>query len=396
MLCLSTCGNELRRFLDEDSAAIATATNLTATLTSTASGSTSTAPIPLTVTFNRAVTGLTLMGFTTTNATVSTLATLSASSYTLNLHPIAAGAVSVSLNSGVARDSSGATHAQSNTLSFTFVAGAAGIRVTAGSGLQTTEAGGTAQFTIRLNSPPTSNVTIALSSADTTEGTVAPASMVFNSTNWSIDQTATITGVNDSILDPFQAYTITTGAATSLDAAYNGINADDVSVTNLDNEKRIYVTQANYSPAFGNFTVIDNLCNTDVNKPATGTYKAIIVTDNGTGRRASVTSNAGDGQIDWVLAANTAYFRPSGTALMTTNANNIFVFGALTNSFGTAAINYWTGLETDWTSHVQDCGNWTSTTGSGNYGLASDTGGNAIKSGGPNCTENHHLLCAEQ
>ena len=38
----------------------------------------------------------------------------------------------------------------------------------------TTEAGGTATFTVVLNTQPTADVTIALSSSDTAEGTVAP------------------------------------------------------------------------------------------------------------------------------------------------------------------------------------------------------------------------------
>ena len=50
----------------------------------------------------------------------------------------------------------------------------AGITVTPTAGLMTTEAGGTATFTVVLNTQPTADVTIALSSSDTTEGTVAP------------------------------------------------------------------------------------------------------------------------------------------------------------------------------------------------------------------------------
>ena len=43
----------------------------------------------------------------------------------------------------------------------------------------TTEGGGTASFTVVLNTQPTASVTIALSSSDTTEGTVSPASLTF-------------------------------------------------------------------------------------------------------------------------------------------------------------------------------------------------------------------------
>ncbi len=45
--------------------------------------------------------------------------------------------------------------------------------------LITTEAGGTATFTVVLNTEPTDTVTIGVSSSDTTEGTVSPASLSF-------------------------------------------------------------------------------------------------------------------------------------------------------------------------------------------------------------------------
>ena len=57
---------------------------------------------------------------------------------------------------------------------------AAGITVTpTTTRLTTTEAGGTATFTVVLNTQPTADVTIALSSSNPTEGTVVPASLVF-------------------------------------------------------------------------------------------------------------------------------------------------------------------------------------------------------------------------
>ena len=49
-----------------------------------------------------------------------------------------------------------------------------GIIVNPTSGLTTTEAGGTAAFSVVLNSQPTADVTIGLSSTDTTEGTISP------------------------------------------------------------------------------------------------------------------------------------------------------------------------------------------------------------------------------
>ncbi len=114
-----------------------------------------------------------------------------------------------------------------------------GILVTPSSGLQTTEASGagrTATFNIQLTSPPTSSVTIALSSSDTTEGTVSPSQVTFDASNFSTPKTVTITGVDDALDDGDVAYTIITAPATSADTDYNNLDAVDVSVTNLDNE----------------------------------------------------------------------------------------------------------------------------------------------------------------
>ena len=112
----------------------------------------------------------------------------------------------------------------------------AGITVSPTSGLMTTEAGGAATFTIVLNTQPTASVTIGLTSADASEGTVAPAGVTFTAANWNTPQTLTVTGVDDDLDDGDVLYTIVTAAATSTDANYNGLNAADVSVTNTDND----------------------------------------------------------------------------------------------------------------------------------------------------------------
>ena len=111
-----------------------------------------------------------------------------------------------------------------------------GITVTPSSGLTTTEAGGTATYTIALTSQPAADVTIALSSTDTAEGTVTPASLTFTPANWNIPQTVTVTGVNDAVDDGDIPYNIINAPATSADASYNGLDPIDVAVTNADGD----------------------------------------------------------------------------------------------------------------------------------------------------------------
>src|SRR5262245_26503318 len=108
------------------------------------------------------------------------------------------------------------------------------VLVTPTSGLVTTEAGGTATFTVVLNTVPSANVTISLSSSNPSEGSPSVPSLTFTPANALTPQTVTITGVPDNRADGDVAYTIVTGPAVSTDFRYSGVNPADVAVTNLD------------------------------------------------------------------------------------------------------------------------------------------------------------------
>lgn len=110
------------------------------------------------------------------------------------------------------------------------------ILVVAAANLKTTEAGGTATFTVRLQTRPSGNVTIPVSSSDTTEGTVTPAQLVFTPENWNGLRTVTVTGVNDDDIDGDQVYKIVLAAAVSSDLGYDTRDAADVDLANTDND----------------------------------------------------------------------------------------------------------------------------------------------------------------
>lgn len=119
------------------------------------------------------------------------------------------------------------------------------------SGLVTTEAFGPAGFSISLNTQPAANVTIQLSSSDTTEGVINSATtLTFTRADWNVPQSVLISGVDDSLRDFNQNYEIVTSAAVSGDPTYNGIDPPDVSVTNDDDESlqmfRTYNSNANF------------------------------------------------------------------------------------------------------------------------------------------------------
>ena len=102
------------------------------------------------------------------------------------------------------------------------------------SGLVTTEANGTATFTIVLDSQPSASVAIPLSSSDSGEGVVSSSSLLFATGNWATAQTVTLTGQDDDEVDGDIAYTITGGVFYSNDTNFDGGALGDVNATNED------------------------------------------------------------------------------------------------------------------------------------------------------------------
>ncbi|MEG4328644.1 Calx-beta domain-containing protein, partial [Microcoleus sp. herbarium5] len=111
-----------------------------------------------------------------------------------------------------------------------------GITVNPTAGLTTGEDGTKANFTVVLNTQPTADVTIGLTSDNVAEGTVSTNSLTFTPANWDTPQPVTVTGVNDSIVDGDIAYKIITAATVSQDPIYSNLDVADVSITNKDDD----------------------------------------------------------------------------------------------------------------------------------------------------------------
>jgi Ca2+-binding RTX toxin-like protein len=130
-----------------------------------------------------------------------------------------------------------------------------GMTVTPIAGLTTTEAGGTATFTVVLNTAPTADVVITLNSSNPNEGTIDVSTLTFTTTNWNIAQQVTVTGIDDAINDGDQNYSIILNPAISTDANYNGLDPRDVSLVNINND--LPVLNITTSPQ----TIVEGLSN---------------------------------------------------------------------------------------------------------------------------------------
>lgn len=158
---------------------------------------------------------------------------------------------------------------------------------------------------------------------------------------------------------------------------------------------RMFLSDVTPDAAFGGAAGADAICAQSSNKPSSGTYKALLM------------DNTRNQNLNWVLKANTDYYRSSDDALIgRTNGDRIFsLFGGnfLTNSTDINFEYIYTGIMVDsnssWSLSSDNCSNWTDGSASGR-GISADTNSTdavAITSGVDFCHYNfYRVLCVEQ
>ena len=127
---------------------------------------------------------------------------------------------------GVADQTVSATTTDDDTAGFTVAesSGSTGVA----------ETGSTDTFTVVLDKGPASDVVISVSSGDTGEATVSPATLTFTSANWDTAQTVTVTGIDDSLIDGSQTSTITLSIVDSIsNDDFDGVADQTVSALSL-------------------------------------------------------------------------------------------------------------------------------------------------------------------
>ncbi len=133
---------------------------------------------------------------------------------------------------------------------------------------QATEGGGKATFTVALIAQPSAAVTVSVTSRDTSEGTVSPSSLTFETSDWSTARTVTVTGVDDATDDGDVAWAVRLDTSSGGDASYDGLDDEDVSVTTTDDDAapaaRLVLTPSSISESGGVSTVSATLSHPSV------------------------------------------------------------------------------------------------------------------------------------
>ena len=101
--------------------------------------------------------------------------------------------------------------------------------------LSATENGGTAAYTVVLDSQPDGEVTVMPASADVSVATVS-GTLTFGPANWRSPQSLTVTAVNDDLVNEPDRSTLISNAVVG--GGYGGVEAADVAFTALDDDAR--------------------------------------------------------------------------------------------------------------------------------------------------------------
>ena len=96
--------------------------------------------------------------------------------------------------------------------------------------------GGSAGYTVVLDSQPTGDVTVTISGHDGTDVSMDPSALTFTSDNWDIAQTVTVTIDEDEDAAADQPVTLSHAVSSVDDADYNGIAAENVTVTMTEDD----------------------------------------------------------------------------------------------------------------------------------------------------------------
>ena len=161
----------------------------------------------------------------------------------------------------------------------------------------------------------------------------------------------------------------------------------------------VFITNSSWTGNIGSKSNADIFCSTDSNNPNDGTYKAMLVYNDGS-RVACTSANCSTGNfrenVDWVLGGDIYISRSNRSVMITRTSVSGIIDFPLVHAFSDTFASVWTGLNANFTTG-SNCNNWQSSNNSdfGYAGIAIDTSSSAI-SFLSNCDVPRHLICVQQ
>ncbi|TGM73049.1 DUF1554 domain-containing protein [Leptospira mtsangambouensis] len=254
--------------------------------------------------------------------------------------------------------------------------------------------GSSLTYKLNFGSEPKENVNVNIVVSNPSYATVSPTTIIWTPNDWNSEKIITVTAVNDTLLNgtrDFLIRLVPTSADTSL-----RLQERFISMQIFDNDKRLFVNSTLTKGNLGGISGADSTCSSDPKCPVGSQCKAMLGTDSGI-RRATITGDVGDGQVDWVLKPFASYVQSDNiTPVGTTNAVSLFTL-PIVNGIESPGVTTWTGLGTSWQSDPNNCSNWTnSSSGNGIVGTSSSNNVALLNNLNVACTSDLKFYCAEQ
>ena len=98
----------------------------------------------------------------------------------------------------------------------------------------TVDEGGSASYTVVLDTQPTADVTVTISGHDGTEVSVDPSTLTFTATDWNVAQTVTVSAASDDDAVVDDTVTLSHAVSSVNDTEYNNVTAVSVTVTTTE------------------------------------------------------------------------------------------------------------------------------------------------------------------
>ncbi|NLE30645.1 MAG: hypothetical protein GX629_13345 [Phycisphaerae bacterium] len=153
-------------------------------------------------------------------------------------------------------------------------------------------------YTIVLNTPPTSNVSVRVTPDDQTDlgaGAATAVTLIFTPGDWNFAQTVTVTAVDDTIAEGMHISTITHNLS-SVDSNYNGLAVPNLTVRVTDNDVAgVTLIETDDSTQVSETGPSSDTYNIVLNTPPQAAVTVTITpdsqTDLGAGAGAAITKN---------------------------------------------------------------------------------------------------------
>ena len=191
--------------------------------------------------------------------------------------------------------------------------------------------------TFRLKSQPTSNVTLNISSNNSSRLSISKSSLTFTASNWNIDQSVTFTSIDNSIADGDVTVSVTI-KSTSSDINYNNLSSgfaitvkdNDTSGIIADTTKATinegqYITRTFKLKSQPKANVVLNISSNDTNSRLSISKSSLVFTESNWNIEQSVVFTAIDNNIKDNDADVLVTIKSSSTDLSYNNLTSVFM-----------------------------------------------------------------------